>query len=210
MKLQPPQPSSPPQALSEVLAALAADGGRTRITIADLLLALDHRAVAALMFVFAFPNVLPTPPGTSSILGAPLLFLAAQLMLGLRPWLPAVIANRSIAHHDFAGLVRRIHPWLVRAEQLLRPRLSALAMPPIEYAVGALCLVLAVVLVLPVPLGNMLPALAICLVALGILGHDGLWVLAGVATGLFAAAVASGVIYAMVKAAIFVFNRLPT
>jgi hypothetical protein len=38
------------------------------------------------------------PPGTSAFLGAPLLFLAVQLALGRRPWLPRVIAERS--RHD--------------------------------------------------------------------------------------------------------------
>jgi len=65
------------------------------------------------------------------------------------------------------------------------------------------CLLLAVVLVLPVPLGNMLPALAISLLALGILERDGLWILAGLGTAVVSAIVVSGVVFAAVKAAIY-------
>lgn len=189
--------------LSAILHTLAHDESRDRIAVSDLLSALGDRALAALLFVFAVPNVIPVPPGTSAILGAPLLFLAAQLAFGRRPWLPAVIANRAMTRSDFAALVRRVSPWLARAERLLRQRAMALALPPTEYLIGLVCLLLAVVLVLPVPLGNMLPALAISLLALGILERDGLWILAGLATAAVSAVVVWGVAFAMVKAAIF-------
>jgi hypothetical protein len=189
--------------LSFMLQALAHDDSRERISVGDLLEALGDRALAALLFVFAVPNVLPVPPGTSTILGAPLVFLAAQLAFGRRPWLPALIARRTMTRADFAALVRRIGPSLERAERLLRPRAMGLALPPMEYLVGLVCLLLAVVLVLPVPLGNMLPALAISLLALGILERDGLWILAGLVTAVVSAVVVSGVVFAMVKAAVF-------
>lgn len=194
--------------LSVMLRALAADDSRERIAVGDLLAALGDRALAALLFVFAVPNVLPVPPGTSAVLGAPLVFLAAQLAFGRRPWLPAVMARRTMTRADFAAVVRRIGPWLARAERLLRPRVERLAQPPMEYFVGLVCLLLAVVLVLPVPLGNILPALAISLLALGILERDGLWILAGLATAVVSAIVVSGVVYAMVKAAVYFVTEL--
>jgi len=194
--------------LSAMLHALAQDECRDRIAVSDLLAALGDRAVAALLFVFAVPNVLPVPPGTSAILGAPLVFLAAQLAFGRRPWLPAVIARRTMTRSDFAALVSRIGPWLARAERLLRPRMVRWALPPMEYLVGLVCLLLAVVLVLPVPLGNMLPALAISLLALGVLERDGLWILAGLVAAVAAAVVVSGVVFAMVKAGVYFFAEV--
>ncbi len=189
--------------LSLMLQTLADDDSRERISVGDLLAVLGDRALAALLFVFAVPNVLPVPPGTSTILGAPLVFLAAQLAFGRRPWLPALIARRTMTRSDFAALVRRIGPWLARAERLLRPRAIWLALPPMEYLVGLVCLLLAIVLVLPVPLGNMLPALAISMLALGILERDGIWILAGLASAAASAVVVSGVVFAMFKAAIY-------
>ena len=200
-----PAPSPP---VSELLHALAQQPDRERVSVRDLIDALGDRALGALLFLFAFPNVLPVPPGTSAVLGLPLLFLAAQLMIGRRPWLPAVVAARSMSHADFAALVRRISPWLKRAERLLRPRLSWLALPPMEYAIGALCLLLAIVLTLPIPLGNVLPAMAISLLALAVLERDGLWVLAGLAVALVSMLVVSGVIFALVQAALLLIERL--
>lgn len=195
------------RALSEILAAIAHDASRERICVADLLAAMHDRAVAALMFIFALPNVVPVPPGTSAILGAPLIFLAAQLTLGMRPWLPKVITERSIARADFAALIERAGPWLARAERLLKPRLATLARPPAEYAVGVACLVLAIMVFLPIPLGNMLPAFAICLFALAILERDGVWVLVGAIAALASIALVWGVLYALMKSAILIFTN---
>lgn len=194
--------------LSEVLRELANDTSRERISIGDLLVALGDRALGALLFTFAFPNILPTPPGTSAVLGAPLIFLAAQLAFGRKPWLPEIMTRRSMPHENFHALVLRIGPWLEKAERLLRPRASALALPPMEYVIGLVCLLLAAVLVLPIPLGNMLPALAICLMALGILERDGLWVLAGFIVAVISTVVVSGVVFAMIKATIFLFTQV--
>jgi hypothetical protein len=195
------------RALSELLTTLAADGRRDRVSISDLLAALHDRALAALLLLFALPNVIPVPPGTSALLGAPLLFLAAQLAFGMRPWLPGVISARSMQRSQFAALVARTVPWLARAERLLRPRWPLLCRPPAEYAVGLVCLLLSIIVFLPIPLGNMLPALAICLLALGILGGDGLWVLAGLVTAVASVALVWGVLYALVKAAIFIIGN---
>lgn len=189
--------------LSDILMALALDESRERITVAALLEALQHRALGALLFIFALPNVLPAPPGTSAVLGAPLVFLAAQLMLGMPPWLPGIISARSIARKDFAALITRAAPWLARAETLLRPRLEFLVHRPFEHVVGLICFILAVVLFLPIPLGNMLPALAICFLGLGVVERDGVWIILGILLGGAACVLVSGIVYAVVKSAIF-------
>jgi hypothetical protein len=187
--------------LSEILRDIADDRSRDRIFVRDLLGVMQDRAMATLLFVFALPNLLPTPPGTSSLLGTPLILLSAQLMLGVRPWLPDIITARSVTRRDFASVVAQAGPWLVKAEGLLRPRLEILAHPSAQRVIGALCFALAVILVLPIPLGNMLPALAICVFALGIIARDGVWIIAGTVTAIGAVAISSGVLYALVEAA---------
>lgn len=194
-------------ALSALLRQVADDATGERIAVGDLLQALGDRAIGALLFVFAFPNILPMPPGMSAVLGAPLLFLAAQLTFGMRPWLPAIISNRSMPRRDFHGMVGRVIPWLQRAEKLLRPRCRVLALPPVEYAVGLICLLLAIVLTLPVPLGNMLPALSISLFALGLLARDGWAIVIGLVAALMSAVIVSGVIWGIIKGIIFMVSH---
>lgn len=189
--------------LSQILAEIGSDSSRDAVAINDLIAQLGGRGRAALILLFAFPNVLPAPPGMSGVLGLPLLYLSFQMMLGRVPWLPRFIGERAVSRERFAQMIERLAPWLERAERLLRPRWSVLVGHRAELVLGALCLILAAVLALPIPFGNMLPALAICLIALGILERDGVWVVVGTLVGLASLFVVAGVVYALLKSAIF-------
>lgn len=196
---------APRKRLSQILTTIAGDESRQRISVRDLMAMMPGRALTGLILLFAVPNVVPGPPGLSTVLGLPLVYLTFQLMMGKKPWLPALIAERSLMREDLAVMVDRIAPLLARIERLLRPRLYLLASRRAEHVVGAFCLCLAVILTLPLPLGNMLPALAISLMALGLLQRDGLWVAIGAGVGVVSLFIVVGVVYALVKAAAFIF-----
>ena len=195
-----------PDRLSDLLTELAEDDRRDRIALSDLLERLSVRAFGPLLVIFSLPNVLPTPPGTSAVLGLPLLFLIFQMLIGGPPWFPAFIAKRSIARADFARLAAVIVPRLTRAERMLRPRLAFLSSRWAEQGLGLLALVLAIILTLPIPLGNIAPAFALTLIGIGLFERDGLWVLAGVTVGLGALVLVHGVIWAMIAAAAHVLQ----
>lgn len=193
----------PRKRLSDVLREIVDQGDSPNITVGDLLRKLDGRAFGALLLIFAFPNVLPAPPGLSGVLGLPLIYLSAQMMLGRMPWLPPFIDNRSLSRENFRALIDRANPILARIEKLLSQRLNALTSPLAERFLGALCLTLSLMLALPVPLGNLMPALAICVIALGMLERDGYWIILGLATAVAAFAWVGGLAYALVKSAIY-------
>jgi len=184
--------------ISEILDGIAATR-RKAVSVRDVLEAFGDRAFGALMFVFAAPVALPMPPGISAILGAPLLFITAQLMVGRRTlWLPKVLAERSMTRADFAALMEKLQPYLAWLERRLRPRLTFLYNPWFDRLTGLLCLVLAIIVFLPIPFGNMLPALAIAAFGLGVAERDGL-------LGLFggvAAAISIAVLAVLSKAII--------
>ncbi len=150
--------AEPRQRFSEVPSGLASRTSPA-ISIGDVLNAFGDRAFGALMLLFAAPNVLPLPPGMSAVLGAPLLFITAQLMLGRSTlWMPRFICERSISRDFFALLTAKLSPILHRAERFLRPRMSMLLHPVPERIVGAACLLLAVIPFLSIPFGNIPPA----------------------------------------------------
>ena len=193
--------------LSEVLTRIAADHPYERISIADIMARLDDRAFGALMFIFAVPNAVPTPPGTSLLLGAPLVFLSIQLAIGRStPWLPGLIAQRSLLLTDFARIVARVAPLIARAERLMRPRLALLATRPFDQLMGVVCLLLSVVIFLPIPLGNMPPAIAICMFSLALLERDGVAYLAGLTTAVLSIALVSGIVYGAIVSLIFLLS----
>lgn len=193
--------------LSYCLGELANNESRDRVSIADVVDALAHRSLAGLLFFFALPNTLPMPPGTSAVLGLPLVILSAQLMLGLQARLPKLIANKSMARQSFAKVVERILPWISAAERLVRPRMSWVASGVHKHWIGALCLLLSIVLLLPIPFGNMLPAAAISMLALGLLERNGIWVLTGLISTVAAAVLLVAVTYGLVECVTYMLPR---
>ena len=173
--------------LSAILAAIAEAQDRDRISIGDLLEALKRRALGALMFIFAAVTALPMPPGVSTVVGAPLVFLTAQLMLGMNAWLPRFITDRSLSRIDFSKVVAKASPWLARAESIMKPRYAFLAKRPAVYFVGFVAFVMAIILLGPVFLGNMAPSIVICIIALGLIERDGVWIAIGVVAGIVTA-----------------------
>jgi hypothetical protein len=132
------------------------------------------------LFALTLPVLLPTPPGVSMVLALPLLLIAPQLIVGRRQlWMPHPLAERTIERDDLAKLVRRLLPHLRRLERLVRPRLRFLTGRVGASLVGVAATLIAVVLVLPLPAANLVPSLALALMALGLSRRDGVFVVAG-------------------------------
>lgn len=172
------QSNPKPRRLSDIVTAIDTSQD---ISIGTLVDAFGERAFGALMFVFAVPNIVPTPPGTSAVLGLPLVILTFQLMIGQQKlWLPNAVRRRIISGAMFRGFATRAVPVMMRFERILKPRLSPAVTPDMaERLIGAVAFTLAVILFLPIPLVNILPAIAISLMALGLAERDGVAVLAG-------------------------------
>ena len=168
-------------ALARSLLALADAAGAERITAAELIGALGNDGPVALVLLFALPNVIPMPPGTSAVLGAPLLRLSLQMTFGTQAWLPASVGRLSLPRRELAPWLRRTARWL-EGRGMPDGRAPFISTGATRLA-GALCSLLAVLVLLPIPFGNMAPAFAISLCALGILRRDAKWLLAGLATG---------------------------
>ncbi len=181
-----------PARVSDVLIALFDAGDPDdRVTIADLIGALHERAMGIGILLFALPNALPLPgiPGVSAVLGAPLILLALQLAVGRRdPWLPKSMLGKSLRRGDFARLFHRILPGLLWLERAFKPRMRRFTVYGADRVVAFAIAVLGAILALPIIFGNLLPAWAIILLALGLIEEDGLAVLIGSVVGVLAVA----------------------
>lgn len=175
-----PSSRAQPAGLTETLLSLTeGEDAPDQLTLAELVARLDNQARGVLMILIALPNCLPGIPGTSAVTGLPLVFLTLQMAFNRPPWLPGFIARRSVSRQWLSDVLARAIPWLRRIELLIRPRLSTLTSDTAERLVGALGVVLSLTIMLPIPLGNALPAIALIVFSLGFIGRDGVWILAG-------------------------------
>ena len=174
-----PERSPKPPPLSAVLREIAERDAET-ISIGELMECFGGRAMGALLLVFGLACLLPLPPGGTTIFGAPLVLLAPQLMIGRpTPWVPRRLRARALAIADFRRGLPRLLNRLEAVEAISRPRLAFLFSPLGERAIGLVCTALALVLILPIPLGNVLPAAAVSVLSLSLVQRDGFIALAG-------------------------------
>jgi hypothetical protein len=157
------------------------------VSLGELTEALGGRALASLLLVFGLACTLPLPPGATTVFGLPLLLLSPQLLVrGDAPWTPRGLRRRRISGDQVRSVFGRLVPWLRRMEAVSRPRLGFMLGGAGQRIIGLICTVLAVVLILPIPMGNMLPAAAVSFFSLALIQRDGLIALLG-----YAVAVAS-------------------
>lgn len=165
--------------LSRILRDLCADPD-IEITIGEIVDAFGRRAFGAMLFVFSVPNLLPLPPGGTTVFGLPLVLLAPQVLVGMRrPWLPRFINQHKFKGADLERLFGRLLPTLEKVELLSRPRLTFMFGPVGDRLTGLICTLLALILILPIPLGNLLPAATIATLSLALFQRDGVIALAG-------------------------------
>lgn len=179
--------------LSALLTDIADDPDPT-LTVGEIVHRLGRRSFGALLFIFAAPNWLPLPPGSSTFLAAPLLFFGPQIAIGIhRPWLPRFVDEKRLERAKLAGALRKLVPTLERIEKVSAPRLVFLFGPVGDRVIGLTVTLLALVLLLPIWLGNMAPGAAIAVFGLALVQRDGVLALAGYAiTALSVALVAIG------------------
>jgi len=175
--------------LSAVLIDIT-DHHAPRISVAELTQKFGGRAIGALLFIFGLACLLPLPPGATTIFGTPLLLLAPQLIIGASvPWLPEGVKQRTISTAHLKSGLPRLIPWLQKVEAVSKPRLVVLFNPVGERLIGLVCTMLAMVLVLPIPGGNFLPAIAVAALAFALIQRDGLIALIGYALAITSASV---------------------
>jgi hypothetical protein len=199
-----------PRRTSEILLDFARRLTGERVKLSDLDQLLGERSFGFLLLLFALPNALPHGlPGISTLTGIPMGLIAFQMVIGLpRAYLPRWLGERSLHRDNFLRLVEKTAPFLEKMERVLKPRWLVLTGATGERLLGAFCLLLAVVLALPIPFGNLLPAIGVALIALGLIEKDGVLVSCGFAVGAVSLAVVWGVLWAMIEAAVLFFHHL--
>ena len=180
--------------LSSIFDELAAkaDGPVSLRSIRD---ALGDRSFATLLVFFAAINLLPLPPGSTAILGLPLVLVASQMVYGSATvWLPRAMLDRSLTSEQFRAAMVRVVPWLVWMERYIRPRHWPFWPKQGERIIGGIALLLSIIVTLPIPFGNWLPALAVALLGLSVFEKDGILLAIGAATALVSCAIVTLVV----------------
>jgi hypothetical protein len=132
-----------------------------------------------LLAILCFIPVLP--PGTSGVVGALMILLALQMLWGRsQPWLPARWRNKRLAPGTVQAIQTKGVALLQFIERFSYPRGEWLVRNGLTRRLSAIMIILlSLVLSSPMPFMNTLPALAVALIAIGLMNNDGYLLLLG-------------------------------
>lgn len=165
--------------LSDVIESLG-HGEDPQLSVAELVESFGERAFGALILILALMSLFPWPPGGKAVFSAPIILLSLELAVQrdtvwLPRWLMKISVNRDIYRRASQKVLKPLR-WV---ERLSKPRLPMLTGEVADVITGLVCVLLAIMLALPVPLGDMLPALTLVIFGLAMTQRDGLAVIAG-------------------------------
>jgi len=152
------------------------------ITFEQIISSLGARSFGLAILIFAVPMILPMPPGIPMAAGFVIAIFGGQLLTGRRHlWLPTWLNEKTIERDILIkayDLADRYLGWMFR---LARPRLPQLTGRLSRRLSGLIFAVLGILMILPIPIiGNILPAFACTVLALGLTDRDGLIYMIGI------------------------------
>lgn len=161
---------------SELLVRLAQEGSSDRVSLGEIVEGAGSRAYGFALLLFALPEAIPLPAmGLTAVVALPLIAISARMaILGTQRPLPEWLRRRSIRRELLRAAARKGAPMLERIERVARPRPRWRRVASADRLLGTVCLLLAIVIALPIPFGNILPAPCILAVAFGMLQRDGM------------------------------------
>ena len=154
-----------------------------RVTLGALFERLGPEGLGLALLLLTLPTLIPVPGPIGMTFGPLIAFVALQVMAGARAlWLPAMLRRRTLPGVLLRRVIARAWPGLSRAEQWLQEgRLATLAGRRARMALALPLLMLAAAIMLPIPFGNIAPALALIAFSLGFMARDGAMILVALA-----------------------------
>ncbi|WP_426042473.1 exopolysaccharide biosynthesis protein [Brevundimonas sp. TWP2-3-4b1] len=152
-----------------------------KLYLGELVNAFGERGFGALMVFFGLINAIASPiPGSTTILGAPMLLICLQLVIRRdQLWMPRWALKSSLPRENYRATIGKVRRPLQFVERLSRPRLDFMSSEIAEVVIGVVTTLLTLIVMLPIFGGNLFPSLFVALFGFGLMQRDG--VLIGVA-----------------------------
>ena len=174
-----------PRGLISALEQIADQAGEDGMSLGEFVDALGERAFGIILFAMALPVSIPFLYGVPQVMALPMIVLSGQMLLGRgEPWLPVRFKAGRLEKRGLVQMAEGGRKWFGWLEALARPRLTALSGPTAERLIGGIFVIFCTSILIPLPLTNSTPGIALAIASLGLLTRDGLLVLAGLVLGL--------------------------
>ncbi len=172
------------RSLTETLQALVSGIRGQSITLRELMDAVGEQGLLLLCAVASLPFLIPVSiPGVSTVFGAAIILVGVAVCMNRLPWLPKRILDRQLDTAKLVPALERGIGIVGKFDRFVKPRATHLTGSAVANRINALAIsVGGILLMFPlglIPFSNTLPAVAILLLAIGMIQRDGLVVLGG-------------------------------
>jgi hypothetical protein len=182
-----------PLDLARRLRAAAASLPPGKVALATLAEAHGGALHATLLVLLAAPCMLPIP-GVGTMLSFGLLLLALLMWRAPASGLPARLARIELPREGAVRTLTLLARFYDFVDDFAKPRLPVLAGPAARWWVAPGVVLMAAVIFLPIPFGNVLPAVSLMLAGLALAMRDGLAMLLAMVVGLLALALTAAML----------------
>lgn len=187
--------TSTSKSLSERLNILREENRKHKLSIGKMVDVIGREGFGVLLLFLSMPSALPIPAaGYSTPFGIAIVLLGTQMVFRRRtPWLPHRVERIEFGK-EFTDKMLNFSIWfLEKFEHWIKPRFTFFCRGQWETVMGILIVLMACLMILPIPLTNTAPAMVIFFMALGLTENDG--ICCALATALAGCAV---IVYAFV------------
>lgn len=191
--------------LSATLRAVSDSLPVDTVSLRHLLERMGEQGMLMLCALLTLPFMIPMSiPGVSTVFGLAILSIGIGVTFNRLPWLPRRILERPLPTKSLKAAFEKGLRVVGRFERMVRPRLLWVSgTAAMRFGHGLGLVLAACLLMLPfglVPFSNTLPAVAVLLIALGLLERDGVFIVGGhvmnVATIVYFATLIAGTVAA--------------
>ncbi len=166
---------------SEVMLDLPSLPGGEKITLKQMLEYMRGRAFGMVMVLLAVLSLVPNLFGHTILTGILMAILGAQMVMGFTHiHLPMQILKMSFSRSGIRKVMNVAAPQIAHIEKLLKPRLIFMTEDIGKRIIGGIVIPLAILILIPFPFSNLIPAFSILVLSLGLIEKDGLVVLIGI------------------------------
>ncbi|MDP0501966.1 MAG: exopolysaccharide biosynthesis protein [Verrucomicrobiota bacterium JB022] len=186
--------------LSEDFRKLLAGSENQELKLGMLVDRVGEKGFGMLLVLLALPSALPIPaPGYSTPFGIMLALLAVQMIGGRHvPIFPERFRKMKINRKLADNMLKFAASFFQRIEFMIKPRMKWIGGKVGKSLMGWLVLIMACLMILPIPYTNTFPAMVIFLLGIGLMEEDGLFSLFACVIGFFALCLYGFIIYVVI------------
>ncbi len=168
---------------SEVLENLPNQLNGHKVSVRDVLDEMNGRSLLLTILILIVPNLIPfvNALGITQMTGILLLIFTMRMMIGIRrPWLPGWLLDMQTSKGHIQAMADKSVPYFKKLESIIRPRFRSLTTGKVQnFFFSFLLFALTIVMLLPMPFFNVVPAVVMTIITLGLLQRDGVTVFIG-------------------------------